>query len=538
SLVYSGNFEASMEVTPHNLLRFMMGINSFDFYWNLEKKSEFVTPEVILSYSEQGLNKLSQNIHHLINNNLIKPDWQNHERPVLLNNWEATSFSFNERKLLKLAKAAKKLGIELFVLDDGWFGKRDSDTSSLGDWYPNRKKLPSGISGLCRKVNEMGLAFGIWVEPEMVNPDSDLFRLHPDWAISHPDYEPSLGRNQLILDLANPEVCEYLFDVLSALLASANISYCKWDMNRNFSDVYSRHLPKEEQGSLYHRYYLGLYDLLEKLTKKFPKVLFEACASGGNRFDMGMLYYMPQIWTSDNTDGYERLKIQFGTSMCYPQSVMGAHVSNIPNMQTLRQTPLETRFNTASIGLLGYELDITKITSFEKKVIQKQIAFYKEHRKLLQFGRLTRIKNPFANQGASLMVTSQDKKAAILGVYQALEHPNGALEKIRVRDLDDEKEYLVKNRKQYFNLSMFGDLVRHALPIKISQNSIWFHLLKNRYLMQAESECQSEKGLTYNQNGFIPKQNFIGTGYNEHVRLMGDFGSRLYVFKEKENQEA
>lgn len=538
SLVYSGNFEATMEVTPHNLLRILMGINSFDFYWNLRENEEFVTPEVVLTYSEQGMTKLSQNIHELIKRNLIKPDWQNKERPVLLNNWEATSFSFNERKLLKMARRAKKLGIELFVLDDGWFGKRDDDTRSLGDWYPNRRKLPSGIKGLCEKINRLGLSFGIWVEPEMVNPDSDLFRAHPDWVISHPDYKPSLGRNQLVLDLSNPVVREYLFEVLTELFESANITYCKWDMNRNFSDVFSPYLDALDQGGLYHRYYLGLYQLMESLTARFPEILFEACASGGNRFDLGMLYYMPQIWTSDNTDGYERVKIQYGTSLCYPQSVMGAHVSNIPNMQTLRHTQLETRFNIASFGLLGYELDITRLTPYERKVIKKQIAFYKKHRQTLQFGRLVRIKNPFLEDDAALMVISSDGSEAVLGIFQCLENPNAPLEKIRVRELSNDNEYLITNRTQYFNLGMFGDLVKHALPIDMNQHGILFHILKNHYLMPAEKEAQQEYGAVLNQNGFIPKQRFIGTGYNQNVRLMCDFGSRLYTFTLKEEQEA
>lgn len=534
SLIYSGNFEATAEISPHDLVRVMMGINSFDFYWPLAKRGEFVTPEAVLSFSASGLNRLSQNYHELINKHLIKPDWQEKERPVLLNNWEATYFDFNEHKLMRLARQAKKMGIELFVLDDGWFGKRNDDTSSLGDWHVNRRKLPSGLDGLAKKLHRVGLDFGIWVEPEMVNPDSDLFRNHPDWAISHPLIAPSLGRNQLILDLTNPEVRDHLVKVLSDLFDSANIVYCKWDMNRNFSDLYSRYLPKAEQGTFFHRYTLGLYDILELITNEFPEILFEGCASGGNRFDMGILYYMPQIWTSDDTDGYERTKIQYGTSYAYPQASMGAHVSHTPNQQTIRKTPLETRFNTAAFGLLGYELDLTRLTAYEKKVIKKQIAFYKEHRKLFQFGKLFRLKNPFLGGDVSLMVVSKDGSEAILSITEGLSRPNQGPEILPVYGLDPDRNYHVSSREQYFNLSQFGDLIHHALPIRLRASGTLFHLLENRYLMKAETENQTVPGAVLLNHGFIPKQKFIGTGYNESVRLMGDFGSRLYYFHSEE----
>ncbi|MBN2503709.1 MAG: alpha-galactosidase [Bacilli bacterium] len=530
-LIYSGNFEATAEISPHNLLRVMMGINSFDFYWTLKPNTEFVTPEAIITYSGNGLSKLSQNLHELIKKHIIKPDWQGKERPVLVNNWEATFFEFNERKLLRLARSAQKLGVELFVLDDGWFGDRSDDTKALGDWYVNKNKLPSGLSGFVKKLKRIGLDFGIWVEPEMVNPDSDLYRLHPNWAIKHPKYKPSMGRNQLILDLTNPEVRDYLLQTLSGLFNQANITYCKWDMNRNFSDVYSSYLPEAEQGTFFHRYTVGLYDILNRLTKAFPKILFEGCASGGNRFDAGILYYMPQIWTSDNTDGHERIKIQYGTSMAYPQSTMGAHVSNIPNMQTLRQTSIETRFNTAAFGLLGYELDLSRITPAEKKIIKGQIAFYKEHRKLLQFGRLYRLKSPYEENVSVQILTSTNKDEAMMLVHQTLAIPNDRYETFPVAGIDQDRKYRVSLRKQYFNLAMFGDLVRHALPIKLNANGILFNLLKNRYLMPMESEEQTVSGSLLINSGFTPKQNFIGSGYNEQVRLMGDFGSRIYYFK-------
>jgi len=536
SLIYSGNFEASAEVNPHGSLRFLMGLNSFDFYWNLEGGKSFVTPESVLTYSHQGLTKLSQNFHELVKHHIISPDWQNKERPILINNWEATYFDFNERKLVRLAKAAKKLGIELFVLDDGWFGKRDDDTSSLGDWFVNKKKLPSGITGLANKINKIGLDFGIWVEPEMINPDSDLYRNHPDWAIQHPSRKPSLGRNQLILDLTRSDVRSYLVDVLSDLFMNANIKYCKWDMNRSFSDVFSNVLSADHQGEFFHRYVLGLYEILKALTTKFPKILFESCASGGNRFDLGMLYYMPQTWTSDNTDGIERLFIQYGTSVVYPQSTMGAHVSNVPNAQTLRNTPLETRFNTAIFGLLGYELDLTKLSYFEKKVIKKQIEYYKRHRKLLQFGTLHRIKSPFDSNQCRWMVTSDAGDEAMMGVYHLMSRPNGEAEKMSVRGMDGSFTYRIKNRDQFMNLRLFGDLIRHALPIRINSKGTLFNWLSNFYAMPTEKDEIVINGDILTTFGFVPKQNFIGTGYNSDIRLMGDFGSRIYHINRKEEQ--
>ena len=534
-LVYSGSYETIIEKSPYDILRVQMGINSFDFFWELKPKEDFITPEVVLSYSSKGLNNLSQNFHSLIKNHIIKPDFLNKERPVLFNNWEATMFDFTQGKLLKLAKIAKELGIELFVLDDGWFGSRDDDTKGLGDWFVNKKKLPLGIKKLAKKINKIGLDFGIWVEPEMVNVDSDLYRNHPDWCIKHPKIRPSFGRNQLILDFSKRAVRSYIINVLSELIDSANIKYIKWDMNRNFSDLFSSDLNNKEQGKLLHLYQLGLYEVLDTLTNKYPNILFESCASGGNRFDMGMLYYMPQVWTSDNTDGYTRQLIQYGTSYLYPQSVMGAHVSDAPSAQVVRKTPIETRFNVSAFGLLGYELDVTHLTKFEKKVIKNQIKFYKDHRSLLQFGQFYRLKNPYETNNMYLAVTSKDKKECILGIFKTLEQPNSGFESIPMYMLDKNYQYHVVNRKQYMNLKKFGYLVKHALPIKFNPNGLLFHSLSNNYLYEIEKFEATISGDKLVNNGFIPKQNFIGTGINDEVRLMGDFGSRMYYFKAVED---
>ena len=538
ALVYSSNFEAILENNPNGNLRVMMGINSFDFRWPLEKGESFQTPEVLMTYSSKGLNGVSQGFHKIIRDNLINGEWQYKERPILINNWEATYFDFNESKLLRLARRAKKLGIELFVLDDGWFSNRDDDTKGLGDYFPNTKKLPEGIPGIARKINDLGLSFGIWVEPEMVNEDSELYRKHPEWAMKLPDREPSYGRNQLVLDLTNPEVTEYIYSSLSNLFSSANIAYCKWDMNRNFSDVYSNYLNRDQQGGYYHRYILSLYSVLERLKEAFPHILFESCSSGGNRFDMGMLYYMPQVWTSDNTDGYSRQLIQYGSSMIYPPSVTGAHVSQCPNHQTLRNTPIETRFNVAAFGLLGYELDLTKITPFEEKAIKNQITYYKMHRQLLQYGHFYRVLSPFETEYCQWLVTDSSYSKVLMGFYQSLAKPNFKSEILAMPYIDTEKSYHMTNRDQLIDIRTFGSLVNHVLPIHLKINGYVHHTIANHYPFHLEKEDKVLSGSLLKANGFMPKLQFSGTGHNEEVRIMEDFGSRLYCFEEdKENKE-
>ena len=390
NLIYSGNHYEAVQVNSFGKTRLVTGINPRSFCICLGAGEEFETPEAIMTYSHKGFNGMSENMHEFVREHIVRGEWKKKERPILLNSWEASYFSINEHKLLNLAKSAKDVGIELFVMDDGWFGERNDDSSSLGDWDVNFKKLPGGVSRLCNKINDMGLMFGIWVEPEMVNVKSKLYTEHPDWAIQIMDKPHSEGRNQRILDLTKTVVQDFVIEKMSEVFSSANISYVKWDMNRNFSDYYSDALPPEKQGEVAHRYVLGLYRCMKELTKRFPNILFEGCASGGNRFDLGILSYFPQIWASDDTDALCRGEIQNGYSYGYPMSVVTAHVSSCPNHQTLRETPLETRFNVASFGVLGYECNLCDMKKEELEQIKQQVELYKKWRDVLQWGKFYR----------------------------------------------------------------------------------------------------------------------------------------------------
>lgn len=533
-LIYSGNFEANIEISPHDMLRINMGINSFDFRYVLEAGQSFIAPEVICTFSNQGISKLSNHLHDLINHHISK---NQKERPILVNNWEATYFDFNEKKLLAIAKKAKKLGIELFCLDDGWFARRNDDFSSLGDWYYNKKKLPRGLSALSKKIKKLGLEFGLWVEPEMVNEDSDLYRSHPEWAVKLPHRQPSLGRNQLILDLTNPHVRNYLIERLTSLFQEASVTYVKWDMNRNFSDIYSMTLDTKYQGMFNHLYTMGLYEILETLTERFPHVLFESCASGGNRFDLGMIYYMPQTWTSDNTDAYERVLIQEGTSHIYPLSTISNHVSGDRSHQTLRHIPLETRFNVACFGVLGYELDLSKLTPFDEKVIKEQVAFYKEHRSIFQYGIFTRLQSIRHSNHSVWMVTNQAKDEAFVLYFQEKAMPNPGYSVINIEGLC-QGTYKITNRPQYMNIRRTGSLVNHVLPIKLKVNGFLLNAVANRYMYK---EDVIDKTLTANQlqaAKLVMHHSFTGTGTNDHVMMLSDYGSRLlHIKKEKEKND-
>jgi alpha-galactosidase len=437
-----------------------MGINPFDFNWLLKSKQSFQAPEVVLVYSDNGINGMSQTYHTLYRTRLVKGKWRDKERPVLINNWEATYFNFNEKKIVEIAKVSKELGIELFVLDDGWFGQRDDDTTSLGDWFVNKRKLPNGITGLAEKINELGLAFGLWFEPEMVSKVSELYKKHPDWIIHVPNRKPSQGRNQYILDFSRQEVVDYIYHAMAKILSTAPILYIKWDMNRYMTEIGSIKLPASRQREVAHRYILGVYALYERLTTEFPDILIESCAGGGARFDPGILHFAPQTWTSDDTDAIERLKIQYGTSMVYPLSSIGAHVSAVPNHQVGRITSIETRANVAYFGVFGYELDVTKLSSEEKEKIKKQIIFYKENRELIHKGTFYRIQSPFEKDGnvTSWIVVSKDQKEAIAGRYQVLGKPNPRYERLVLRGLRQEYKYRIEGITGFF----YGDELMNA----------------------------------------------------------------------------
>lgn len=443
SLVYSGNFLAQAEVDPYKVTRVQLGINPFHFSWKLAPNQSFQTPEAVMVYTHQGLNDLSQNYHHLYQQRLARGYWRDRQRPILVNNWEATYFDFTEEKLLKLAKTAKDLGIELFVLDDGWFGQRTTETAGLGDWWVNRDRLPEGISGLSAKIHDLGLMFGLWFEPEMTNKDSDLYRNHPDYIIETPHRHASQGRKQYVLDFSRPEVVDYVYHLMAKVLRAGKVDYVKWDMNRNITECFSAAYPADQQGEIFHRYILGVYRLYERLIHDFPKILFESCASGGGRFDAGMLYYAPQAWTSDDSDAIERLKIQTGTSYCYPTSSMGAHVSISPNEQLQRRTPLKTRADVAFFGAFGYELDLNALPADELAQIKQQIKLMKQYRQLFQFGTFYRLKTPFDGNLVAWLVVSPDKQQAIMGYFKILNDVNAEYRLQRIPGLDPNATYHV-----------------------------------------------------------------------------------------------
>ena len=441
SLVYSGNFMSEIDVDTYNQTRIMMGIHPERFSWPLNLNEEFYTPEVVIVYSDKGLNYMSQVYHSLYRECLMRGKWKNSVRPILLNSWEALSFSIDEEKIKELATNASKLGVELFVLDDGWFGKRNNDNAGLGDWTVNKEKFPNGLNEIIEYINKLGMDFGIWIEPEMVNKDSELYRSHPDWIIHDPNRKPSHTRNQYTLDFSKDEVVDHIYNQIEKLLSDYSISYVKWDMNRYITECYSKDKGANLQGTVYHKYILNVYKLYDKLTTRFPNILFESCSSGGARFDPGMLYYAPQTWTSDNTDAMERIKIQYGSSLVYPLISMGSHVSESPNQQVFRETTLETRANVAYFGNLGYELDVNNLWDVEKEEIKKQIQFYKENREVFQFGEFYRIKNPYNNNISAWMVKSNDEKTIILGCYKLLNHANEGKERVKLFGLDKDGDY-------------------------------------------------------------------------------------------------
>ncbi len=545
-LVYSGNHYEALERDSFGKCRFVSGINPWNFEWMLKGGESFQTPEAFFTYSAEGFGHMSRNLHCFIREHIVRGTWKKKARPVLLNSWEACYFDISESRLLRLARMARTVGIELFVMDDGWFGKRNDDTSSLGDWYPDKKKLPGGIKGLCDKIKELGMGFGIWVEPEMVNEDSELYRAHPDWAFRHDKAEHSKGRNQMFLDLTRKEVQDHVIDAMKQLFSSAEISYVKWDMNRNFTDCFAKGGEGLQQGETAHRYMLGLYRILKELTESFPDILFEGCASGGNRFDTGMLCYFPQIWASDDTDAAARAEIQYGYSYGYPMSCVTAHVSDVPNHQTLRRTPLDTRFNVAACAVMGYECNLSDMGAEELEDLRSQIKLYKEWREVFQFGDYYRgrmftdasamsvLDGDAANE-AEWTVVAPDKSRAAFICMQLLVRPNTPQLIIHPAGLDEKSTYTLKGRDIRLKLKDFGGLVNAVSPVHVKQDGA-LHSLMNRFVkMNGETEEHNMSGSAMMYAGIRLKSSFAGTGYNENVRFYPDFASRMFLI-EKENK--
>lgn len=452
NFVYSGNFLDSVEVDQFDTTRVLIGINPDEFGWKLNSGDSFQTPEVIFSYTDNGFNALSQQLGAFYTQHLINPHFAHQERPILINNWEATFMDFTEDKLMPIVERAKELGIEMFVLDDGWFGHRDDDRSSLGDWFVDEKKFNHGIAGFAKRVHDLDMKFGLWFEPEMISIDSKLYQTHPEWMIKTPGRGQTPGRHQFVLDMSRQEVVDYLFGLMSHIIQDAKLDYIKWDMNRNITEMYGADLPADQQLEFSHRYILGVYDLYDRLTKAFPDVLFESCASGGGRFDLGMMYYAPQAWCSDDTDAVERIKIQDGTSYGYTPSMWGAHVSAVPNDQVGRLTSIDMRAKVAYFGAFGYELDVTELSDEEQATIKQQVAFYKQYRKLFQFGTFYRLETPDTSDNVYGWETvSPDKQTAIGMRYQILNGANPAYIRYYFKGLDPERRYTVNDGSEVFS---------------------------------------------------------------------------------------
>ncbi len=449
-LLYSGNFQAAAEADQFENARLVMGLNPYQFAWTLEPGGAFTAPEAAMVCSPWGFGPMSRQFHRAIRKSLIRDPWADRRKPVLINHWEATEARFTADRLAEIAQEAAALDLELFVMDDGWFGARNDDNAGLGDWFVNEEKLPGGLGALVERVKALGMSFGIWIEPEMVNEDSELYRAHPDWILNVPGRRPSRGRNQLVLDFSRQDVREHIYTQIKTVLSSADISYVKWDMNRSLTEVWSPALPANRQGEVYHRYVLGVYEFAERLHRDFPHILIEGCCGGGGRFDGGMLYYTPQIWCSDNTDAIDRLRIQYGTSFCYPVSTMGAHVSAVPNGTTGRLTPMETRGVVAMHGTFGYEMDLSRCTPEEKEVVRRQIARFKAHYDLIQDGDYYRLSDPFRDGPYTAWEhVSRDKREALVSLVTGPFRGAPPFLSLRVRGLDPALRYRVNGGEIY-----------------------------------------------------------------------------------------
>lgn len=452
SLLYSGNFKAEVEQDQVGLIRCMMGLHDECFSWKLQPGEEFTTPEAAMSYSREGLEKLSHNYHRLIRHHVCRGPYKTTRRPVLINNWEATYFDFTGEKILNIAKQAAELGVEMLVLDDGWFGKRNGEKAGLGDWYVNEEKLGGTLAELSEGIHTMGMKFGLWIEPEMVNEDSDLYRAHPDWAFTIPRRKPNRGRYQLVLDFSRKEVVDYIFEQISFVVERSGVDYIKMDMNRNLTDIYSVGAQQQNQGVILHKYVLGVYDFLERMLARFPDILIEGCSGGGGRFDAGMLYYTPQIWCSDNTDAIDRTRIQHGTSFGYPISAVGSHVSAVPNHQTGRITNIQTRAVVAMAGSFGYELDLNLITDDEKELVKAQIKDYIRYWDMIQNGSYYRLTDPQVNREiAAWAFVAEDRSEALLNVVTLDAHCNAPIQYVRLRGLDPQAVYSMEGTEKKYS---------------------------------------------------------------------------------------
>lgn len=510
NLIYSGNHYAAAQQSLQGFTRVMQGINPSNFRQTLLPGESFETPEAVLCCSDNGFGGLSANMHRFVNDHIVPASWQNRLRPVLYNSWEGCMFDFNQSRLLDLADRAKSLGCELFVLDDGWFGDRKNDKAGLGDYWVNKKKLPGGLEELADRIREKGMEFGLWFEPESVNPDSDLYRQHPDWALTD-SFTPVLGRHQLLLDLSREDVRDYIVENVGHILDAAGIAYVKWDMNRHSIAL----------GAKAHDYILGLYDVLRRIFDHRPSVLLESCSSGGNRFDLGMICFSPQVWCSDDTDPIERLTIQGNLSYLYPQSTFGAHVSAAPHAQTLRNTPLATRGNVAFFGCLGYELDLKHLLPVEVKEVKAQITFYKKFRKVFQYGTFRRTKSGWQVSHGDI---------TIAGVFHSLVHAAPGYEKLQVLGLEADSRYHVTSLAQAIRVGQFGSLLKHVVPVNVNPNGALLRIADSHYTLKNAVEDVTVSGAAL-QSGMLLKPMFRGTGYDENQRTFGDFGSDLYIIE-------
>ena len=517
NLVYTGNHYSSVSKDEYGIHRIQSGISPERFVYELKKGASFETPEAVMTFSDKGLNNLSHHFHDFINGHIVRSDWKEKERPVLINSWEAFGMDFNKNKLVKLAKQGLSLGMELFVLDDGWFGRRSDDTKGLGDYDCNTKKIPGGIRSLSKEIHDLGMLFGIWVEPECINVDSKLYEKHPEYAIAEKDREMLFGRHQLLMDLTNPEVRDYIVQNVSDLIDKNKVDYIKWDMNRMMDGV---------SGAYSHEYIKGLYEVLDRVFTPRPHVLFESCSSGGNRFDLGMLCFSPQVWASDDTDPIERIDIQKGLSYLYPLSTVGAHVSASPHLQTLRQTPLETRFTISAYGCLGYELDLNLLSPVEKKEIKKQIAYYKKHRKTFQYGRFYRINEE--EQYEQFEVSADE---TIVSKFRRIVHAAPIYDKLYALGLNDEEMYEIVSRPYLHNIRQFGNLINFILPVKIDANGHLMNEIGKRRGMDAAGQNYRASGAAL-RSGIYLNNLFLGSGFNDSLRIPLDYGSDMYEIKE------